>query len=70
MKRKELKREKLKPKGSDRWLAMSDLQRSKSEAETKHWRYCASCGKRFSERNMVWIDIQGWLCGRCHMKNC
>jgi hypothetical protein len=48
MKRKKLKREKLKPKRADRWLAMANLQRFKLAGETRHWRHCDSCGKRFS----------------------
>ena len=72
MKKSELKpkREKPKPKMADPWLAMSDHLRSKSAAETRHWRYCDGCGKRFPERDMIWIDIQGWFCGKCQKKNC
>lgn len=53
---------------SDRNLAMSDKLRFKSYNETNHWRTCDSCGKRHSERDMIWIDIQGWLCGDCQKK--
>ncbi len=69
MKRKKLKlkREKLKPKGADRWLAMSDYIGFKSAAETRHWRYCDACGKRFSEQNIVWVDGLPF-CGKCLKK--
>ncbi len=56
-----MKRKKLK-------LSMADHLSFKSPAETRHWRYCDGCGRRFSERDMVWIDIQGWLCGKCQRK--
>ncbi len=70
MKRKRLepKPEKPKPKMADRWLAMSDIHGLKSAEVMRHWRYCDGCGKRFSERDMFWIDIQGWLCGKCQGK--
>ena len=67
MKRKRLKKEKLKPKGADRWLAMSDYVGVRSAPETKHWRYCDVFGKRFSEEDITWIDGIPF-CDECQKK--
>lgn len=49
--------------------AMGTVLRFKRTDELRHWRYCDSCGRRFSELAMVWIDTQGWLCGECQKRN-
>ncbi len=47
---------------------MGTFLRYRDVAEGKHWRYCDGCGKRFSEQDMVWIDTQGWFCGKCQLR--
>ena len=41
---------------------------SRPSAEMRQWQLCDGCGKRFSQLDMVWIDTQGWLCGKCQKK--
>ena len=48
--------------------AMSRVLRFRPTDELKHWNSCDSCGKRFSELDMVWIEKQGWLCGECQKR--
>ncbi len=49
-------------------VVMGTFLRYRDVAEGKHWRYCDGCGKRFSELDMVWIDTQGWFCGKCQLR--